>query len=181
MKNVLAALEKQGRLGALAAEAPQLVRGVAEAPRMCWLPVAENVRLVEAAAACFGEERGLVVLADCVFAQFESPLWKGFVGSAVRLLGRDPGSLGRWLPQAFSLVFRDCGQWSVEADGEATLRVWVRGLPADLASHRLWLGSLASGMTPLFTLCGCSGEALLESIDAPARSAAYRLRWKAVP
>jgi hypothetical protein len=61
------------------------------------------------------------------------------------------------------------------------LRVWVRGLPADLASHRLWLGSLASGMTPLFTLCGCSGEALLESIDAPARSAAYRLRWKAVP
>jgi hypothetical protein len=179
MKNVLGALEKQGRLRALEAEAPELVRAVAEAPRMRWLPVAENVRLVEAAAACFGEERGLAVLADCVFAQFESPLWKGFIGSSVRLLGRDPGSLGRWLPQAFSLVFRDCGQWSVEADGEATLRVSVRELPAELASHRLWLRSLAIGMTPLFTVCGCSGEALLESIDAAARSAAYRLRWKA--
>jgi hypothetical protein len=36
-------------------------------------------------------------------------------------------------------------------------------------------------MTPLFTICRCSGEALLESVDTPAHSAAYRLRWKAVP
>ncbi len=181
MKNVLGALEKQGRLSALAAEAPDLVRTVAEAPRMRWLPVAHNVRLVEAAAACFGAERGLSVLADCVAGQLDSPLWRGFVGSAVRLLGRDPGSLGRWLPQAFSLVFRDCGQWDVEADGEQALRVRVRGLPADLVGHRLWLRSLAIGMTPLFTVCRCSGEAELETVDEAARSAGYRLRWKPVP
>lgn len=181
MKNVLAALEKQGRLAALEAHAPSLICAVREAPRMRWLPVAENVRLVEAAAACFGEERGLAILADCVFAQFESPLWKGFIGSAVRLLGRDPASLGRWLPQAFSLVFRDCGSWQVQSDGDATLLVRVQGLPAELADHRLWLRSLAIGMTPLFTVCRCSGDAALDSSDAAARKAAYRLRWKAAP
>lgn len=178
MKNVLAALEKQGRVRRLEAEAPDLVRTVTEAPRLRWLPIAWNVRLVEAVAACFGEERGLAILADCVFAQFESPLWRGFIGGAVRLLGREPGSLGRWLPQAFSLVFRDCGQWSVEPDGDGALRVVVRGLPPSVAGHRLWLRSLAIGMTPLFTLCGCSGEARLDAIEAHARCARYRLRWK---
>ena len=179
MKNVFAALEKQGRLAALASQAPELAREVAGAPRMSWLPIETNVRMVEAAAACFGEERGLEILAGCVFAQFEAPLWKGFIGSAVRLLGREPDSLGRWIPQAFSLVFRDCGRWSVESGAAPhELRVVVRELPERLVAHRLWLRSLAIGLTPLFTLCGTDGRSELSEVDAKARSAGYRLRWK---
>jgi hypothetical protein len=178
MKNVFAALEKQGRLAALAREAPELAREVAAASRMSWLPIALNVRLVEAAAACFGAERGLEILSGCVLAQFETPLWKGFIGSAVRLLGTEPGSLGRFLPQAFSLVFRDCGRWSVEGRTAHELRVVVRELPEPLAAHRLWLRSLAIGMTPLFTLCGTDGRSALEDVDPRARQASYVLRWK---
>lgn len=178
MKNVFAALEKQGRLAALAEEAPELAREVAAASRMSWLPIAWNVRLVEAAAAAFGEERGLEILSGCVFAQFETPLWKGFIGSAVRLLGTEPGALGRFIPQAFSLVFRDCGRWSVEGRAEHELHVVVRELPEPLATHRLWLRSLATGMLPLFVLCGTDGRSELEDVDPRARSASYRLRWK---
>jgi hypothetical protein len=178
MKNVFAALEKQGRLAPLVRQAPELAREVAAASRMSWLPIAWNVRLVEAAAACFGAERGLEILSGCVFAQFETPLWKGFIGSAVRLLGTEPRSLGRWIPQAFSLVFRDCGRWSVEADAERELRVSVHELPEPLVAHELWLRSLAIGMLPLFTLCGTDGTSELVERDARARRASYRLRWK---
>jgi len=178
MKNVFAALEKQGRLAALARHAPELAGEIAAASRMTWLPIALNVRMVEAAAAGFGEVRGLEVLANCVFAQFETPLWKGFIGGAMRLLGTQPGSLGRWIPQAMGLVFRDCGSWSVEPGAEGELTVEVRDLPQALANHRLWLRSLAIGMTPLFTLCGTDGSSELAEIDPRARRARYRLRWK---
>jgi hypothetical protein len=178
MKNVFAALEAQGRLAALARGAPELAGEVAAASRMSWLPIAVNVRMVEAAAACFGAERGLQILSGCVFAQFETPLWKGFLRSAVRLLGTEPSSLGRWIPQAFSLVFRDCGHWSVENVAEHELRVVVRELPEPLAAHPLWLRSLAIGMLPLFTLCGIDGRSELTEVDARVRRASYRLRWK---
>jgi hypothetical protein len=177
MKNLFAALERHGHLVALGREAPELVREVEAARRMSWLPIALNVRLVEAAAAGFGEERGLEILAAGVYAQFDTALWKGFIGSAVRLLGTEPGSLGRFLPQAFSLVFRDCGHWSVERCAEGELRLAVRELPAPLAAHRLWLRSLAIGMTPLFTLCGRDGSSALAEVDSRG-SAHYLLRWK---
>jgi len=178
MKNVFAALEKQGRLAALALHDPALAGEVAAASRMTWLPIALNVRMVEAAAACFGELVGLEILASCVYAQFETPLWKGFIGGAIRLLGTQPGRLGRWIPQAMQLVFRDCGSWSVEENGEGELTVEVRDLPEPLAHQRLWLRSLAIGMTPLFTLCGTDGSSELADVDPRARRARYRLRWK---
>jgi len=181
MKNVFAALEKQGRLPALTQAAPELVEAVINASRMTWLPIALNVRMVEAAAGCFGEERGLEILAGCVHAQFETPLWKGFIGAALRLLGTDPGSLGRWIPQAMGLVFRDCGSWSAQPTAEAELTVRVAELPLPLARHRLWLRSLAIGMTPLFTLCGRDGSCVLAELDSHARCARYVLRWKARP
>ena len=179
MKNLFAALQTQGNLEALASAAPELVRAVDAAWRVSWLPIALNVETVEVVVASFGEERGLTLLADCVYRQFETPLWRGFIGGAVRLLGTEPGSLGRWIPEAMGLVFRGCGRFSVEPGSEAELSVRVDELPASLAAHRLWLRSLAVGMTPLFTLCGCDGSAQLVEVDEPARRACYRLRWKA--
>ncbi len=179
MKNLFAALDAKGKLAPITATQPELVRAVAAALRVSWLPVALNVQTVEAVATAFGEERGLALLASCVYAQFDTPLWKGFIGGAVRLLGTEPGSLGRWIPEAMGLVFRGCGRWSTERTGETELSVRVQELPAALVAHRLWLGSLAIGMTPLFTLCGQDGSARLAEVSEAERRALYLLRWKA--
>ena len=181
MKNLFATLATLGRLGPVEAADPDLVQEVDAASRLSWLPVSLNVRTVDAMAACFGEQRGIELLADCVYRQFDTPLWKSFVGGAMRLLGTDPGLLGRFLPEAIQLVFRDCGRWSVDNTGETELTVSVRDLPATLVTHGPWLRSLATGMTPLFTLCGCAGAARLSEVDEAARSARYVLVWKDAP
>jgi hypothetical protein len=178
MKNLMAALAALGRLGPVEAADPELVAEVEASARLSWLPVALNVRTVEAVAACFGEQRGIELLAECVYRQFDTPLWKKFVGGAMRLLGTEPGLLGRFLPGAIGLVFRDCGRWRIENTDECELTLEVEELPAALASHRLWLRSLATGLTPLFTLCGCDGTSELALADERAGRARYRLRWK---
>lgn len=178
MKNLMAALAGLGKLGAVEAADPELVAEIEESARLSWLPIALNVRTVEAVAACFGEERGVALLAECVYRQFDTPLWKKFVSGAMKLLGTAPGLLGRFLPEAIGLVFRDCGRWRIENTDECELTLEVEGLPPALATHALWLRSVATGLTPLFTLCGCDGTSELAEFDAHARRARYRLRWK---
>ena len=181
MKNLFELLAAQGRLAAVEQAAPELVREVAAASRASWLPVELNVRMVEVMAEHFGEERGIELLADCVYQQFGTPLWKGFIGGAIRLLGTDPGSLGRWIPEAMKLVFRDCGRFSAEPSADDELTVRVDELPPPLTGHGPWLRSLATGMTPLFTLCGRDGSARLAEVDETGRSARYVLHWKPAP
>lgn len=179
MKNLLSTLGKRGHLEAIEMRDAALVREVEAASRLAWLPVALNVRVVEATVSSFGEQRGLEVLADCVYDQFESPLWKNFIGGAIRLLGTEPGSLGRWIPHALQLIFRDCGSWSATRTGERELSVEMREIPEELASHRLWVRSLGIGMRPLFPLCGTEGTSDLDRLDASQRRATYRLEWRA--
>ncbi len=178
MKNVFGTLRERGHLERVAQRDPGLAAEVEAAARLSWLPVELNVRMVEAVVGAYGDPAGLEILSDCVLAQFDSPLWKNFIGGAVRLLGRDPASLGRWLPKAFQLVFCDCGFWVVEASGDHELTVSVADLPTPLAEHRAWLRSLAIGMKPLFALCGTDGTCDLVSVDAAMGRARYRLAWK---
>jgi hypothetical protein len=118
-------------------------------------------------------------MADCVYAQFDTPLWSGFIRPAVKLLGTDPAALGRWIPRAMQIVFRDCGQWSAELSGTAELTVSVRELPPELANHRLWLRSLGIGMRPVFQVSQTQGTADLAEASPAQRSATFQLCWKA--
>jgi hypothetical protein len=179
MKNLFASLDRLGRLSALEAADPDLVQEVDAAARLSWLPISLNVRTVAGMCACYGDPRGIELLAECVYRQFDTPLWKSFIGGAIRLLGTDPGLLGRFLPEAFRLVFRGCGRFGVDNTGDAELTVTMHDVPEPLIAHEPWLRSLATGMTPLFTLCGCSGTSRLVAVDASARSARFVLAWKA--
>jgi hypothetical protein len=178
MKNLVTALAGLGKLGPVEAADPELVAEIEASARLSWLPIAWNLRLVEATSACFGEARGVELLADCVYRQFDTPLWKKFVSGAMKLLGTEPGLLGRFLPEAIGLVFRDCGRWRIHNTDERELVLEVEALPPALAAHRLWLRSLATGLTPLFMLCGCDGTSELAEVDERAGRARYRLRWK---
>jgi hypothetical protein len=128
MKNLFAALDAKGQLATLAAADPELAREVAAASRVTWLPISLNLRTVEAIVGTVGEERGLRLLADCVYAQFGTALWKGFVGGALRQPpSACPGAPGR--------SHHAYGERSAEAEPTVS----IHGLPAALAAHGLWL------------------------------------------
>jgi len=100
------------------------------------------------------------------------------VTALLNRLGKDPGSLGRWIPDALGLIFRNCGIWAAEAKGENELVVIGREIPEPLSSHRLWLRSLGLGMKPLFMLCGVDGTSDLAEFCSDEHCASYRLSWK---
>lgn len=176
MQNLLSILEARGLREIL--DRGGLAGEIEAASRLAWLPVTFNISVVEAICAELGEEPGLELLAVCVHEQFETPLWSGFVGPAIRLLGREPGGLGRWIPKALDIMFRNCGAFSISPDGDATIVIEAHGLPDSLCNHRLWLRSLGIGFRALFAICTTPGTSDLESFDPEGRTARYRLTWK---
>lgn len=177
MKNLFAAFEERGLRERIASRDPELAEEIDAAGRLSWLPLELNVRTVDLLCDLLGEAEGLRVLAECVHGQFGTPLWKQFIGGGLRLLGREPAGLGRWLPRAFSVVFRGCGQWDVECRGPGELSVRLREIPESIISQRRWLQSLGAGMNALFLLCDTPGHSALVAVDEGIREARFRLRW----
>jgi hypothetical protein len=179
MKNVLDALERLGPDGQSVRSAdPELVQEIERSPRMWWMPIAWNVRLVEAAHRALGAPRALELLTTCVYGQLDAPLFHNFARGAVRLFGLDPGSLVRWLPRAFSIVFRGCGVWRAARSGPGEAVLEASDLPPELAAHALWIESMGAGGRALLQLCGVRGEVRLVAHDGAAGSARFELRWE---
>ncbi len=171
------------RLGAdgerLRAADPELFREIAEAPRSAWLPIALNLRWVEAAERVFGWPNALEFLAARVQDQFANPLFRTFVEGGVRLLGLDPGALVRLIPRGLGITFRDCGQWSAVRTSEASVELRAVGLPEALAEHERWVESIGAGALAMFAVCRVTGRSRLLEKRAAAGCAVIEARWDA--
>jgi hypothetical protein len=179
MKNFAAAVDRLGASGTRVQQAdPELFQAIEDASRLSWMPVEWNVRMVHALHRALGAERTHAFLSQMIHSQLDTPMWRGFVQGAVRLLGLDPGSLAKWLPHAYGIMFRHCGQWSAHRDDVDEARFEVRDLPESLAQDRLWLGSIRSGLYALYQLCGTQGEAELAEVDEESGRVRFRLTWK---
>lgn len=179
MKQFAAQVRELGADGErVVASDPELFAELDEAWRMTWLPIETNVRMVDALYGTLGTARTRTFLADQIGAQLDTPLWRSFVEGAVRLLGLDPGSLSRWLPQTLALVFRSCGSWNVGREGEAAAVLRGENVPRVLVVHPHWADSVAAGLHALFSLCKTSGEAHVEERDPQTGLIRISLRWK---
>jgi hypothetical protein len=118
-------------------------------------------------------------LAERVHAQFDLPLFRGFIEGGVRLFGLDPGSLVRWLPRGMSLVFRDCGSWTATRVDAHAVEIRGRALPPEVASHARWIESMGAAAGAMFRLCRVPGETQLAEHDPVAGSACIAVRWAA--
>jgi hypothetical protein len=179
MKQFAAAVERLGgRAESVRRADPELFRRIEEARRTSWLPVGLNVRMVEAIHSVVGPARATAFFAEQVHGQFDTPLWRNFIDGGVRLFGLDPGSLAKWLPHAYGVIFRHCGRWQTRREGETEVSVSARMLPDALVRHALWLDSIRAGMHALFLLCKVEGRADLEGVDVAAGHSRIVLSWK---
>ncbi|HEU4430453.1 MAG TPA: hypothetical protein VFT98_16955 [Myxococcota bacterium] len=180
MKDVAEALARLGAQGAAVRAADEaLFLELASAPRGAWLPIALNVRWVEAAARAFGWPAALDFLAARVADQFGSPLFRSLVDGGVRLFGPHPGALMRVIPRGLAIVFRDCGEWTAVRTSQTSLELRAVSLPAEVAGHARWVESIGAGAIAMLALCRTAGRVQLAEHDRSAGRAVIDVRWGA--
>jgi hypothetical protein len=178
MKNSAAILAQSGAAGAAVLRAdPELFEQIATAWRTAWLPISYNLRLVEACARAAGPAQFQAILATTLVGQFDTPLWSALIQGGIRLLGREPAALTRWLPSAVALVFRNCGSWRSRRIDPLHAEVCAEELPKELATHRVWLESMGAAALAIGRLCDTQGHSELVAHDADAGTARYLFRW----
>jgi hypothetical protein len=159
----------------------EILRGIAGAHGIDWLPVAWDVALVRAMHAAMGAEAQHAFARTLLLESFDGPLLGPLVRAAIAMFGLDAGSWVRWIPKGWALMFRRCGTWSVERAARGDVLLRLEGLPPVCLEDLLWLRSVASSLSALQARVGVPGETVLEEADAVRRIARYRVRWGPVP
>jgi hypothetical protein len=175
-----------GHIGALPSVDAAAIRGAVAASvwsdiersnLATWLPFEMNIQATRAVSARLGPRRTHEFFRSLTASNFETPLLSGLVKAVLRMLGSDPGTMLPWVPKGFAVMFRDCGEWVARADEDWAASLFVSSLPKVTVEDRIWLESVASSLSALFTLAGVSGSANVRDIDALRGTAVFRLRW----
>ncbi len=153
---------------------------------LVWLPVSIDLALQRALAELLGPERASELLRTGLRQLWASTPARAIVQTAVGLFGVNPGSLARLIPNAWNLLYRDCGRWSVErpeAEKPDQILLSLSELPQACAEEPAWLEAVATILHALLILCDAEGEVELLAREArtggsPRSSAMFRLHWR---
>ena len=154
----------------------ELLREIEEAARVAWLPVEHDVLLTDAIDAELGRAALRRWARDGVLRATEGPLLSPIVRSARAIFGITPASMLRRAPQAWRMLYRDCGRLVYEAVGERGARVELLDSPAVLLRSTPYLDGLGAGLEAAMVLTGHQGEARL-AVDTAAGRARYACTW----
>ncbi|MBK9519848.1 MAG: hypothetical protein IPO09_21500 [Anaeromyxobacter sp.] len=171
--------ERPGGMTALALLPPDWLPQVTDASGLDWLPVERNLVITRAVYDALGPAEADRFFRDHTLASFHGPILKTMVTSAVRILGLAPASLARWVPKAWHLIFRACGEWSLEevTPGARQVTFTLGGLPAACAEDPVWLRSVARSLEAVLELARVRGVVALAPRPRGARQAVFQLRW----
>lgn len=180
MKSLLAAID---RLPAHDREAvdTRIARttrqAVGDATGVDWLPVALNVEVTHALYAGLGPDGAGRFFREAMGLAFTGPLLRVIVEAALRVFRLDAASFASWVGTGWSLVFRECGRWSVVRAGAGEAELRIEGLPRELAADRTWLGSNARSLEAFFDVARAKGSVSLEHAEPELGLARYVIRW----
>lgn len=158
---------------------------------LVWLPITSDLALQRALADQLGPERAAELLRAGLRAVWASTPIRAIVQAAVGLLGVHPGSLARLIPNAWTMLYRECGRWSVEpgepespdpASKREQVVLRLDDLPVGCVEESAWLEAVATMLHALLILCDVEGEVEILAREtrtgaAPRSSAVFRLRW----
>lgn len=148
--------------------------GVIEtASAISWLPVEVDVELTECFFQVAGAERARRAFREAIAQAIERPLLEGALG----IFGRDPVKILRWVPKAWSLIYRDCGEMRCAQAGEGSARLELGLLPEPIVHSRFHLTATAATLPAFFDWLGIEGRVRLEGPCATTRTATFHLSW----
>lgn len=175
LKSTLAAADRSRVRAALP---PGLAAAVEAANGFDWLPAADDVALVRAIHGALGDAEHDAFSRGVILEAFEGPLLGPLIGIALRLF---PGGLmvwAHWIPRAWALVFRECGEWKVEALGPGAVDLQLRWLPPICVRDTVWPSSVTSSASAILAPAQVRGTLRLVGLDPGTRTASYQMRWE---
>jgi hypothetical protein len=178
LKNILEALASQRDATAVLAEVPPACRvAIQEASGIDWLDVGLDLEITAAAYRSLGPAGADACFRGLLGRAMEGPLLRSLVVAAQRLFDLEPGALARWIPKAWTLMFRECGAWQVRGAGERGVELTLSALPPRLAEDPVWPRSVAASLEALFDVAEVTGQVALAARPGPALL--FRVTWEA--
>ncbi len=153
-------------------------QGISEAGAVAWLPFEHNLALTRAVADALGPRRTQEFFHALMLASFETPLLRGLVDAVLRLKGNDLGVILQWVSKGFELMFKHAGAWRVVERESGSASLEVVGLPVEAARDRIWLDSVSSSLSSLFSIAEVRGVTTVRDVDIERGKAVFRLRWE---
>jgi hypothetical protein len=181
MKNLLASIDRlePGESERVRALVPDpLVRDVADATSVDWLPLDTNLVVTRALHGGLGDARFYRFFRDQLVEAFSGPLLRVIVDAALRVFRVDATSFTGWVGRGWGLVFHDCGAWTVERAGPGMARLRIDALPGACVEDEIWLRSVAHSLDAFWVLARTQGECAYSGRDVARAVAFYELRWK---
>jgi hypothetical protein len=179
LKTILEALAAQPDAPAVLAAVPPASRAaVEEATGVDWLDVGHDLAITAAAYRAMGGARADACFRGLIGGSLEGPLLRTLVAAARRLFGLEPRGLAHWIPKAWSLIFRACGEWRVSDAGPRRVELVLRAVPPLLADDPVWPRSVAASLEALFDVAGASGTVGHEALPEPGRALRFLVAWQ---
>jgi hypothetical protein len=159
-----------------AAIAPGTLRAVDDASRISWLPITTDVEIYKVGLELFGAADNRRRVRRALTATIESPLIRPILDGAVRLFGVTPAALFKFMPPAWSAVYRACGTLAVEPAGPDRVVITSTGTAAEMLDD-VYAQGVANALGAVLELCHVEGEVALTGLDRDRRSVTYTATW----
>ena len=156
-----------------------LLERIDTASNLEWLPVSVNLELTDAIFRALGDDAADQFYQNWLKRQMSAPAFAGLVRTALSLFRFDTVAIAKWIPKAFDLMYRDYGQFVIEPLESLHIRVTLGQMPQELASHKNWQRSVASGLHALYFLTGVKGTTELTCANTTRPELRVDLRWTA--
>jgi len=156
---------------------PDVLEAIETASPISWLPVELDVELTECFFQVAGAERARRAFREALARSIERPLLRPLVDGALGLFGRNPTKILRWVPKAWSLIYRDCGEMRCTHAGEGSARLELGLLPPPIVHSSCYLTGTAATVSAFFDWLDIEGQVRLEGPCATTQTAVFHLSW----
>jgi hypothetical protein len=155
-----------------------VVEAVSDATSIDWLPLDTNLVVTRAVHGGLDEARFYRFFRDQLVDAFSGPLLRVVVDAALRVFRVGAHAFTSWVGRGWGLVFRECGEWTVERAGAGMARLRIEALPRACLEDEMWLRSVSHSLDAFWVLARTQGEFAYSCRDLARGVASYELRWK---
>ncbi len=173
-----AAMRAEGDVGAraIASIDPRCVGALTGVTKLGWIPALNMHTLNRAFLDLAGESRYIAMWKRHTLGTSELAFFQGLFASAIRIFGKTPMGLTRWIGRAWDVTTRDHGTVTVTNTDDRVL-VRLTGCP-DGACHETLALSMKATVIALLEMAGCVADVDMDTTSL-ATQGSYTIvgRW----